>query len=46
MFSHISRIATARSLADDIYTNKRQNTSNLERVSRPAGLADHFARKR
>lgn len=46
MFSHISRVAAARSLADDIYANKRQNTSNLERVSFPTGLADRFTRKR
>lgn len=46
MFSHINRVANARSLADDIYANKRPITSDLGRSAFSASPDDRFTARR
>lgn len=46
MFSHISRVAAARSLADDVYANKRPITSDLGKSSVSLDPADPFGFRR
>ena len=46
MFSHVSRIAAARSLADDIYANKIAPTSDVAARYLSADLAGRLTRKR
>lgn len=46
MFSHISRVAAARSSADDVFANKRPTSTDVAGRHHSADLTDRFSRRR